>query len=70
MKVVMSVSTIFTSMPLSCTAMTSQVTWLPFLTSRPPSPSGRRATCLMPRLMRSLAASTSSTSALTVSPFL
>ncbi len=69
MKVVMSVSAILTSMPLSWTASTSQVTWLPFL-SLPIDSIGSPPTCLMPRLMRSFCASTSSTTALTMSPFL
>src|ERR1700689_4421860 len=69
MKVVKSVPTILTSMPLSLTSSTSQVTTAPFLTS-PGSANGSPSSCLTPSEMRSFSTSTSSTTALTMSPFL
>src|SRR6202142_1060826 len=69
MKVVKSVPEIFTSMPLSFTSSTSQVTTAPFLTS-PGSANGSASSCLTPSEMRSFSTSTSSTTALTMSPFL
>src|ERR1700733_8420871 len=74
MKAVYSVPTIFTSMPPSFTSVTSPVTTTPFLSSpAAASPAGAGApseSCLMPSEMRSLSTSTSSTCALTLSPFL
>src|SRR5438270_742610 len=69
MNVVKSVPTIFTSMPLSFTSITSQVTTAPFLTS-PGSANGSPSSCLTPSEMRSFSTSTSSTTAFTMSPFL
>ena len=69
MKVARSVPEIFTSMPPSFTSSTSQVTTAPFLTS-PGSANGSPSSCLMPSEMRSFSTSTSSTTALTMSPFL
>src|SRR5450756_3238382 len=69
MQVVKSVPEIFTSMPLSFTSSTSQVTTAPFLTS-PGSANGSPSSCLTPSEMRSFSTSTSSTTALTMSPFL
>src|SRR5229473_2946333 len=69
MKVVKSVPAIRTSMPLSFTSSTSQVTTAPFLTS-PGSANGSPSSCLTPSEMRSFSTSTSSTTALTMSPFL
>src|SRR5436853_341376 len=69
MKVVKSVPAILTSMPLSLTSSTSQVTTAPFLTS-PGSAKGSPSSCLTPSEMRSFSTSTSSTTALTMSPFL
>src|ERR1700738_4010567 len=69
MKVVNSVPAIRTSMPLSFTSSTSQVTTAPFLTS-PGSANGSPSSCLTPSEMRSFSTSTSSTTALTMSPFL
>src|SRR5215510_10914197 len=69
MKVVRSLPTIFTSIPASFTSVTSQVTTEPFLRS-PALSIGSPASCLMPSEMRSFSTSTSSTLALTLSPFL
>jgi len=69
MKVVKSVPAILTSMPDSFTSSTSQVTTAPFLTS-PGSANGSPSSCLTPSEMRSFSTSTSSTTALTMSPFL
>src|SRR6201998_1791448 len=69
MKVVKSVPEIFTSIPLSFTSSTSQVTTAPFLTS-PGSANGSPSSCLTPSEMRSLSTSTSSTTALPWSAFL
>src|SRR5262252_6844422 len=69
MKVVRSLPTIFTSRPASFTSITSQVTTEPFLRS-PALSMGSSASCLMPSEMRSFSTSTSSTLALTLSPFL
>src|SRR4029077_16332242 len=77
MKAEYSVPTIFTSMPPSFTSVTSQVTTAPFLSSPAAPASGAAAApappplnCLMPSEMRSFSTSTSSTCALTLSPFL
>ena len=59
-----------TSIPLPTTAVMAQVTMLPFLSRPIPAPKGSSVNCLMPRLMRSLSTSTSSTLALTAWPFL
>src|SRR5436309_2438359 len=69
MNVVKSVPTIFTSIPPSFTSVTSEVTTAPFLSSAALS-RGSPASCLMPSEMRSFSTSTSSTLALTLSPFL
>ena len=69
MNVVRSVPMIFTSSPPSLTSVTSQVTTEPFLTS-PAASIGSPSSCLMPREIRSFSTSTSSTLALTLSPFL
>ena len=69
MKAVSSPSAVFTSMPFSCTATTLQVTVSPFLYFASVS-IGSPPSCLMPSEMRSFGLSTSSTTALTLSPFL
>src|SRR5207244_5709334 len=69
MKVVKSVPEILTSMPLSLTSSTSQVTTAPFLTS-PGSAKGSPSSCLTPSEMRSFSKSTSSNTHLTILPFL
>src|SRR5262249_25837076 len=69
MKVVRSPPTIFTSRPASFTSTTSQVTTEPFLRS-PALSMGSPSSCLIPSEMRSFSTSTSSTLALTLSPFL
>ena len=58
-----------TSMPPSTILATTQVTVWPFL-SRLASANGSSPSCLKPRLMRSFSMSTSSTLAVTTSPFL
>src|SRR6516162_3932671 len=72
MKAVNSVPTILTSMPPSFTSVISQVTTAPFFRS-PAAGSAAAApseSCLIPSEMRSFSTSTSSTCALTLSPFL
>src|SRR5262249_30955767 len=72
MKVVRSWSRSFASIPLSLTAITSQVTRMPFfsLAEGAPAANGSAVNCLIPRLMRSFSESASSTTALALSPFL